>query len=516
MFSWQIVLSSLAVLIPALYLYYRAKFSHWSSRGVPGPPPSFPLGNMWSLFADQWPTVFKRWTDQFGPIFGIYEATLPTLVVNDASLAKEIMIQKFNCFNDRRPQAGHKVNQIILINRNGDDWRRCRAIMSPSFTAAKMKAMYPLMSECYEQLDTQLEKLSQSKEPAVVKELYSHLTSTVVSRCAFATKINPFTNANDPLVRHLKQMFKVGLRPLMMLLFPKWLLDLMQFTLPDRTALDYLNQLIGSIIRQRKDTKSLSTDGYTDLLQLMMDSKTTAKATASTTDHEAHHGVEDSLDTTNLSPEASLTEEEIAANASLFFAAGFETTSSLLTFSNYILAKHPDVQERLYQEVRKVDQECKGDLGYEMLTGIAYLDAFISEVLRLFPPLILSERVASQQVTLSTGLTIEKGTIIKIPIYNIHHNPEYFDEAEQFRAERFLPENRHQITPGTYLPFSIGPRNCIGMRFALMEVKLTLAKLILKYKLLPVQRLDVKPKFEPSPFLKFAEDLLIRFEKRNN
>ena len=516
---YEVILSLISVVLLVVF-YYKFKFSHWSSKGINGPPPTIIFGNLAPLLKQPWVTAYEKWVKAYGRVFGIYEKSKPILVVADAELVKEIIVKKFDQFLDRREIGGHKFSKLILINRRGDDWRRCRAIMSPTFTASKMKAMFPLMQECFDQLDDALDKVAEVGKPVVIKELYEKLTSTAVARCAFATKINPFTNPDDPVIHNLTNFFKLGFRPALLFLFPNWVLDLIQFTLPHKASSLYICELCRSIVRQRRATGK-SDQNYPDLLQLMMDAKVeTNPVKESVPDHESHHMVEDKLQTKSgliTESTAQLNEDEIVANASLFFAAGFETTASTLNFSTYFLAKCPEVQEKLHREVKDAFEKDK-QFNYETITGITYLDAFVSEVLRFLPPATVPEREANSDVVLSSGLKIDKGTYVRFPIYSLHHDPEYFPDPEEFKVERFLPENRGKIIPGSYMPFSIGPRNCIGMRFALMEVKLTLARLVLKYKfILTEDVLKNEPKFAISgPLLRFTKDLTVKVEKRHS
>lgn len=123
--------------------------------------------------------------------------------------------------------------------------------------------------------------------------------------------------------------------------------------------------------------------------------------------------------------------------------------------------------------------DSNGDCDYDVVMQLPYLDAVICETMRKYPALIRLERVAKEDYELGdTGIKILKGQIVEIPIYAIHHSDEYYESPEQFIPERFLPENRHKLVPYTYFPFGSGPRNCIGMRFALMQAKLCLANLV--------------------------------------
>ena len=125
------------------------------------------------------------------------------------------------------------------------------------------------------------------------------------------------------------------------------------------------------------------------------------------------------------------------------------------------------------------------------------------------------ERTATQKYHIpNTEITIEKDNLIYIPVYAIHHDQQYYSDAEIFQPDRFLPENHHLIKPYTYLPFGSGPRNCIGMRFGLLEAKLGLAKIIPKYKFVKCANTKVPLEFFPNRLLLAAKNIVIGVERR--
>ena len=103
---------------------------------------------------------------------------------------------------------------------------------------------------------------------------------------------------------------------------------------------------------------------------------------------------------------------------------------------------------------------------------------------------------------------------MNILVYVIHHNEEYYPSPEKFKPERFLPENRDQIKPFTYLPFGSGPRNCVGMRFALLEAKLALAKIITKYKFVKSKSTQVPLTFLPNRAILTPKSIIVGVERR--
>ena len=149
------------------------------------------------------------------------------------------------------------------------------------------------------------------------------------------------------------------------------------------------------------------------------------------------------------------------------------------------MAIYPELQERLYQELNKALDGLEMDSTeyFEKVNSqIPYLDAFIKETLRVNPPVIrLQRRVGVSEYKLA-GIPLEKDIEVQIPTYAVHHCPEFYPDPYRFNPDRFMPENKHNLVPYTYLPFGGGPRNCVGMRFAYQEIKLCLAKIAREYK----------------------------------
>ncbi|GBM27679.1 Cytochrome P450 3A13 [Araneus ventricosus] len=175
---------------------------------------------------------------------------------------------------------------------------------------------------------------------------------------------------------------------------------------------------------------------------------------------------------------------ELVAQCIIFFLGGYETAASTLSFTTYMLALHPDVQEKVHSDLIKVLKERNGELTYDALQSVKYLDHAISESMRLFPPAIKLERQASADYELGeTGIIISKGTVVSVPVYAMQRDPQFFPNPEMFDPDRWTTEERINREQYLFLPFGAGPRNCVGMRFALTEVKICLAYMILNFKI---------------------------------
>lgn len=158
-----------------------------------------------------------------------------------------------------------------------------------------------------------------------------------------------------------------------------------------------------------------------------------------------------------------LDDDEIIANIILFFLAGFETTSSALVHTLFHLAQDQEIQNRLLSEIEEALHGLditSGEYYDTVMTKISYLDACIKETLRLYPPLVRLERRVNTDGYNLGGVELENDQLVTISAFAIHRNPKYYPEPLTYNPERFMPENKHLLTPYTYLPFGVGSRNC--------------------------------------------------------
>lgn len=166
----------------------------------------------------------------------------------------------------------------------------------------------------------------------------------------------------------------------------------------------------------------------------------------------------------------------MVAQCMLFFLGGFDTTGTSMFFMAHLLAMNPQVQEKLLKEIDGLKKTLNGrSPNYEDIQSLNYLDMVLTETLRMFPPIPIIDRRCNEKTIIEdtdgTKVELQPGDGIYLPISDIQNDPNHFPEPEKFIPERFSIENRDNIKPFSYLPFGVGPRNCIGSRFALMKVK---------------------------------------------
>ena len=187
---------------------------------------------------------------------------------------------------------------------------------------------------------------------------------------------------------------------------------------------------------------------------------------------------------------ASLTADDIQEEVDTFMFAGHDTSSITLMWGIYLLGRNPEKQQKLHDELDAVfggDRDC--DVTVEHLKELPYLDMVVKEVLRLYPPGSFIGRELVEDLEID-GWTVPAGEDINVFIYNIHRHPDIWEDPHEFLPERFESGARLQSKRSAYayIPFSAGPRNCIGQRFAMQEQKVILAKLFRRFTIVANDR----------------------------
>ncbi|XP_031247057.1 cytochrome P450 3A25-like [Mastomys coucha] len=199
-----------------------------------------------------------------------------------------------------------------------------------------------------------------------------------------------------------------------------------------------------------------------------------------------------------------LSDLEMVAQSITFILAGYETTSNALSFIMHTLATHPDVQKKLQHEIdavlpNKAPATCNG------LGEREYLDMVIDETLRLYPVAAKISRLSKKDAEIN-GVFIPQNTKVAVPLFLLHQDAEYWPEPEKFCPERFSKENKDRINPYVYMPFGNGPRNCLGMRFVLINMKLAVVKVLQNFSVQPCEETGEIP-------LKLSKELIVSPEK---
>jgi cytochrome P450 len=469
----------------ALYLYLDNCNSYWKKQGIPSPKGNIFYGNLIQLFKDLIHFDQKFFKELNTNAIGSILMGVPDYVTTDLDFIKQVLIKEFDAFPDRfdftrSTQAPESLRANFLTIKEGDEWRKVRQRCTPAFTSGKMKKLLPPMNYCAKELCDFLEPFAADGKDVPLKDVFSKLTMNVIGRCVFASDFNSLQSDNDvPLLKFSKKIFEVKLMSpsiMVMLTFPNFCKLYQQLThraVIQHDVDEFFIKTLTEVMQQRLNDPEAK-DKYNDAVQLLLNAME---------EKEFKIGKEDAdiiSETVEKTAKQPLTKMEILAQLLIFLAAGYETTATTLHFISYILALKPDVQEKVRDEVNEIFGD-KDEIGYEDITKFQYMNAVINETLRILPPATRLNRLCQKDITIQ-GVKFEKGSTFSVPIYAIHHDPEIYENPEEFIPERFLPDESASRHPMAFLPFGAGPRNCLGMRFAEYELRVTLAWIIKRFR----------------------------------
>ncbi|XP_050497940.1 cytochrome P450 9e2 isoform X1 [Diabrotica virgifera virgifera] len=502
-----------AVLLATLTYYFLIKpLYFWKERGVP-------QKDFFEAFSFSWFGLFYRmtFTENIISLYrgfpgsryhGFYQFNSPSLLIKDVDLIKQMVIKDFDYFNEHRVFAREDVDPMWAKNLfalTGSKWRNMRSTLSPSFTSSKMKGMFLLMKANAERFVNFY--LSQNKDvfPVEMKEVSSRYSNDVIASTAFGFEVDSLAKPNNEFYVNGKSLTAFGsYRALFRFVFNIFLpsvAKLLNIRIIEESVGDFFTKIIEDSIKMREEKGIVRPD----MIHLLLEArKGTSKADEQqTTDDTGYAIVEEHL---KSEVKTDITNDDIVAQALVFFFAGFDSSSNLMSFLGHELCANPDIQESLRDEVKETMENCNGKLTYEALVNMKYMDMVVSECLRKWPAMPTLDRLCTKPYTIEPVLPEEKpvqlkpGDIVHLSIYSIHHDPELFPDPESFDPERFSEENKANIKPYSYMPFGLGPRNCIGSRFALLETKILFFYILRYFKIVPTEKTDIPIELDKSVF----------------
>ncbi|CAM4457201.1 thromboxane-A synthase isoform X1 [Caretta caretta] len=485
-----VTVALLVILLMLLCWYSTSSFSRLEKVGIRHPAPLPFIGNLLFFRQGFWENHTKL-IKEYGPVCGYYIGRRMYVLVSKPEMIKHILVKDFSNFTNRMTPGlvTKPVIDSILCLRD-QRWKEVRSILTPAFSAAKMKEMTPLINQACDVLLSNLKVYADSGKAFDIQRSYGCFTLDVVASVAFGTHVDSQKNPDDTFVKNCKKFFEFSvLRPILILIiaFPFIMIPLSRI-LPNKSR----DEMNGFFIKAIKSMIALrdhqdANERRRDFLQLILDARSSTncigvehfdivnQADVSIQDHKppADKALPKKVQKT-------LSEDEIVGQAFIFLIGGYETTTNALSFATYLLATNPECQEKLLQEIDEFSG--KHDVpDYQNVQELPYLDMVIAETLRMYPPAFRFTRETSKDCVVM-GQHIPAGAIIEIAVGPLHYNPELWPEPEKFVPERFTAEAKLQQHPFTYLPFGAGPRSCIGMRMALLEIKMTLLRILQKFK----------------------------------
>ncbi|KAM9314864.1 cytochrome P450 3A27-like [Pholidichthys leucotaenia] len=487
--TWILLITFVCLVV----MYGRWTFGVFEKMGVPGPKPILYWGTL-SRHNSVYYLADVECAQKYGRVWGMYEFRTPILSVMDPDMLKTILVKEcFTYFTNRRNLHLNGELYDAVAMAEDEQWRRIRHILSPSFTSGRLREMFTIMKSHSRKLTDSLQPKAENNEVVSVKDFFGPYSMDVMASCVCSVDLDTIKNPSNPFYTHAVKMFKIPMALyIFQACFPIFLplLERLGVSLFSKSSIAFFKMFVEKI---RAGRNRSTFQNSCDMLQLMMNS-------------QAENG------TSRGKQNNGLTDHELISQVTMFVFAGFETTEITLNFLAYNLARNPEVMERLQTEIDATFPN-KGPVQYEALLEMEYLDCVINESLRLYPPIARADRVAKETVQINE-ITIPKDMVVFVPIYALHHDPELWPEPEEFNPERFNKDNKKSINPYTYLPFGSGPRNCMGMRFALMVVKLALVEVLQRYSFSVCLETEYPLKMDPEGMVRPINPIKLKMMTR--
>ncbi|XP_011705744.1 PREDICTED: cytochrome P450 9e2-like [Wasmannia auropunctata] len=485
---WTIALSILAGIFAIYYYSSRKNSNVFRQHGIPHAKQYSLIEDLWKIFvrpksfADAIKEIYNLHSD--AKYVGAFQLTKSFVMIRDPELIKFVGIKNFDAFHDHVFFGNETQDPLFGMNLfalRGDKWRDIRGLLSPAFTASKMKAMCQLISECAVNFSEYLTNVPSDERVMEMKEIFSRYANDVIASCAFGINVDSMRNPTNEFYTFGKKATNfdvIALIKILMYQHMPTLIRLLNLKLLDDRTNEFFINLVADTMRLREEK------GVTrpDVIQLLMESKGKRE------------------------PGRELSIVNMTSQAFIFFLAGFETSSTLMSFAAHEIAVNPDVQEKLQKEIDKVMEETNGQPSYEAINEMKYLNAVISESLRKYPVQPMTDRLCVKDFELPAALPdakpylVKKGTLVWIPFYGLQHDPKYFSEPDKFKPERFLGEAEGECNLDAYYPFGLGPRMCIGNRFALLETRILFFHLLARCQLKPCEKTSTSVKLQKGGF----------------
>lgn len=526
------VLVSFLSLFIAFLVYFYAPF--WSVRRVPGPPTRFLIGHL-HLLAKNGPDVFRAIAKEYGPIFRFHMGRQPLVIVANAELCKDVGIKKFKDIRNRStpPPTVGSLHQDALFLTRDSTWSAIRNTVVPLYQPARLAGLIPVMQSY---VDTLVANIAGCPDQHCIPfcQLSLRMAIDIIGKTAFGIEFGLSKNAadgsvsdggeGDDDVREFLKEYKLSMEFIKMDLSSS-LSTILGLFLPcvqtpckrllrrvpgtadfkmdenERRLCRRLDAIIASRRRDRAARRRVG-DGNGD-----------AAAPSAPLDFIA--ALLDAMENGGGAKDFTLEDRHVRALAYEHLIAGTKTTAFTLSSVVYLVSCHPRVEEKLLREVdgfapRRPDAD-------ELQSKFPYLDQVIKEAMRfhLVSPLIA--RQTSERVEIG-GYVLPKGAYVWLAPGVLARDAAQFPDPEEFRPERFAAEAEEERArhPYAHIPFGVGPRACIGHKFALQQVKLAVVELYRRYVFRHSAAMESPIQFDFDLVLAFRHGVKLRAIRRDS
>ncbi|KAL9961375.1 hypothetical protein ACROYT_G030299 [Oculina patagonica] len=467
-------LLTLGFVVFSLYVFYQ----HWRYRHIPGPArDGFFTGNIPSIRKEKkrvpgsgMMVIWKKWYQEYGSVYVTWIYHVPVVVLSDPDTAKKALVtlnlpKSYRVYSLVSYVFGQRgAGQGVLTEIDHEIWRRKRAMLNPAF---HRKYLMNLMDSFNSVGDEFLEKLGQladGRTPVRMADEFARVTLDIIGKVGYSIDLGTIANPDSEFPSAVSKMLQ-GVQASFQ--NPFWMFNVTMFPFQNSVikALKFLRSFARKVIEERCLALKNGEDTPKDVLENIL--------------NEAKENPDLDMD-------------DLVDNFLTIFVAGQETTSNQLSFTLYEILRHPEIKERILEEIEEV-LGCRNNVEYEDLGKLQYLDQTLKEGLRIHPPIGSTQRVVQNEENFG-GYKIPAKTCVTVSCFTIHKSAEFWENPDVFDPDRFSPGQKENISQSKYFPFSLGPRTCIGKTLAQFEAKVLMARVLrqFKFELLPGQTAQVE------------------------
>ncbi|KAL2714151.1 cytochrome P450 4C1-like isoform X2 [Vespula squamosa] len=425
--------------------------------------------------------VYKIWSFFFASVTLLCPKDIEKLVRNSKH------IEKSTAYNFIKPWLSNG-----LITSGGDTWQQRRKILTPSFHFNILKYFVITFNEEAKYLVASLKQ--ESKDGPIVKdtlELVIEHTLNAICETAMGT---PLKEKDELQVKYREAVHDfskiVSYRIMRPWYHSNFIFSFSSLGRKQEKLLKTLHDFSSDIIAERRRFHQQTNGKHLQNLEEMNENVGFAEEPNGNDKNPMSKKKLAMLDLLiAASNDNQIDDKGIREEVDTFIFAGHDTTATALNFCLLLFAKHKSVQEGIRNEINRIMQQNDSNITMSMLNQFSYMERCIKESLRLYPSVPSISRYLLEDLQLDNYL-IPAGVDCRLSIYSIHKNPNYWPNPNVFDPDRFLPENVKERNPYAYIPFSAGLRNCIGQKYALIEIKIMLAYILYHFQLEPVDELD--------------------------
>ncbi|XP_071627365.1 cytochrome P450 4C1-like isoform X2 [Temnothorax longispinosus] len=419
-----------------------------------------------------------------------------------------------------------------LLTSTGKQWFHDRKLIGPTFHFRILDQFAVVLSEKAEILIKCLEREIERDSGKAVDVFPLIVNAALDVICETAMGVN--IRAQETVTKYHSTVDKASASIMNRLLTPWYWPDWLYYFLPVgkkfKSTIDLLHDFTKGVINKKKAERQ-SQNGYTDnednelnigvivnwnytsyIMHIWRAYNFPYLRKFATSGKRKRKAFLDLLLDQNAKDDTPLTDDELRAQVDTFMFEGHDTTAVAMTWALFLLGNNLEQQEKVHEELDEIFGDSDTPASVKELSQLKYLERVIKETLRLFPSVPIITRKLTEDVKLD-NYTLSKGLSVTLAILFAHRNPKVWPDPMKFDPDRFLPENSKDRNPYAYVPFSAGPRNCIGQRFALLEEKIMLAAILRKWRVKSVKTLDTI-EYGGTLILRPCEEVLIHFTSK--